>query len=426
MAPDPLRAAHQHLAAALEELATATRTASDTDLVSVLTLCEGLSRRVDAISVSAVATLDQRGVFLTRGYTCTARALADLLGWTGREARRHVVAATDVHRRATLGGEPLPARLPATAAAFSAGDVALRHVEVIGRVLSTPAARRLTPERWSGAEAQLAVAATTLNSGQLETFGTTLVERLDEDGAEPDDTAPPNNELRLVRHRGGAGGSIRGRYSDAALFDAIAAVIDAQAAPLTSDDHRTAPQRQAEALADVCAHVLAHGRDLPEVGGRRPQLTVIVRLEDLERRARAATLEFGGTLTPGALRALACDAGVVPVVMNGAGQPLDVGRGKRTIPDGLRRAVTVRDRGCAHPGCDRPPSWCEVHHVRHWAHGGPTELGNLVMLCRAHHRQVHHCDWLVRIRDGLPEFVPPRWIDPDRTPRRNAPVHLVA
>ena len=67
---------------------------------------------------------------------------------------------------------------------------------------------------------------------------------------------------------------------------------------------------------------------------------------------------------------LACDAGVVPIVMNGAGQPLDVGRIKRTIPDGLRRAVTARDRGCAHPGCGRPPSWCEIHHVTPWEQGG--------------------------------------------------------
>jgi uncharacterized protein DUF222 len=61
------------------------------------------------------------------------------------------------------------------------------------------------------------------------------------------------------------------------------------------------------------------------------------------------------------LRLLACDAAVVPIVMNGAGQPLDVGRAKRTIPDGLRRAVAARDRGCAR--CGRPPSWCEIHHI---------------------------------------------------------------
>ncbi len=173
----------------------------------------------------------------------------------------------------------------------------------------------------------------------------------------------------------------------------------------------------------MCGYVLDHG-DVPACGGHRPHVSVLVRLEDLENRARAACLDLGGALSPAALRMLCCDAAVVPVVLDGAGQPLDVGRATRTVPDGLRRAVAARDRGCAHPGCDRPPSWSEVHHVREWQHGGHTHLDNLVMLCRAHHRQIHSTDWVVRIRDGLPEFIPPRWIDPEQEDRRPALPHL--
>ncbi|MBW0120378.1 HNH endonuclease signature motif containing protein [Pseudonocardia oceani] len=410
---------------ALDELASVTATGSEAELLALVRLCESVVRRVDAISTSAIAALDAQGAFLTRGYRSAARALSDLLSWDYVEARRRAAVASDVHARTTLDGTPLPARLPSAAAAFGAGDIALRHVEVIGRVLATDAAERLSPEQWAGVEAQLAADATRLNPSELQTLGTALVALLDQDGAEPDDRVPaPVNELRLTRHA--AGGSIKGRFQDPALYDAIAAVIDAKAAPLTTDDDRPAPQRQAEALADICGHVLDHGDDLPDTGGRRPVLTVLVRLEDLEHRARSAMLEFGGTLTPAALRTLACDASVIPVVMNGAGQPLDIGRATRTIPDGLRRAVTARDRGCAHPGCDRPPSWSEIHHIHHWEHGGPTALNNLVMLCRAHHRQIHHTDWAVRIRDGLPEFVPPKWIDPHRTPRRKILAHLAA
>jgi hypothetical protein len=118
----------------------------------------------------------------------------------------------------------------------------------------------------------------------------------------------------------------------------------------------------------VCGYVLDHG-EVPETGGRRPHLNVLIRLEDLQARARSAVLDFGGTLTPESLRMLACDAAVVPIVLNGAGQPLDVGRSTRVVPDGLRRAVTARDRGRAHPGCDRPPSWSEIHHLLPWEHG---------------------------------------------------------
>ena len=187
----------------------------------------------------------------------------------------------------------------------------------------------------------------------MRTWGSELIEKLDEDGPEPDDRPPaPVNELHLLPHRGRPGGSVKGRFDDPALYDAIATLIDAKAAPRTGDDERSAAQRQAEAFAEVCGYVLDHG-DVPETGGRRPHLNVIISLEELEGRARAAMLDFGGRLSPEALRLLACDAAVVPIVMNGAGQPLDVGRAKRTIPDGLRRAVAARDRGCAR--CGKPP-----------------------------------------------------------------------
>ncbi|MHA6783659.1 DUF222 domain-containing protein [Pseudonocardia saturnea] len=380
MAPGSLSTASQHLADAVDALAAITSTASDTELLSVLLVCEGLTRRVDAISTAAIGALSEQGAFLARGYRSSARALADLLGWDHPAARTRATTAAELHSPTTLTGEQLPAHLPATATAFTAGDIALRHVEVIGRVLGTDAARRLSPDTWTGAETQLAAHARTASPGDLLAFGTELITLLDQDGPEPHDTPPPLNELRLTRHPGRTGGSITGRFEDPALYDAIAAVIDAKAKPLTADDDRTTAQRQAEALADVCGHVLDHG-DIPETGGRRPQLTVLIRLEDLEHRARAAILDYGGTISPASLRTLACDTNIIPIVLGGNGQPLDIGQSTRVIPDGLRRAVTARDHGCAHPGCDRPPSWCDIHHVEHWSHHGPTEINNLVMLC---------------------------------------------
>jgi hypothetical protein len=169
-----------------------------------------------------------------------------------------------------------------------------------------------------------------------------------------------------------------------------------------------------------------HG-ELGEVGGHRPHLNVLIPLDDLEHRARAAVLDFGGRLDPASLRQPACDARVIPVVLDGAGQPLDVGRGQRTVPDGLRRAVAARDRGCAHPGCGRTASWCHIHHIQEWEHLGETKLGNLVALCRFHHRLLHReSGWTVRIRDGIPEFIPPAWIDKARQPRRKPLPHLTA
>jgi hypothetical protein len=70
-------------------------------------------------------------------------------------------------------------------------------------------------------------------------------------------------------------------------------------------------------------------------------------------------------------------------------EPLDVGRRSAIVPPSMRRAVIARDRHCRFPGCDRPPAWCDAHHVLHWADGGATSVENLLLLCRRHHRMIH-------------------------------------
>ncbi|MHA6631955.1 DUF222 domain-containing protein, partial [Pseudonocardia sichuanensis] len=382
--------AYEHLHEAFDELRQAAESglASDSELLSVLTLSEGLSRQLEHLTVATTAILQRRGTFAERGYKDTTGALSDLLNCDRFEARRRVIGAEQACERIGIDGTAVPAPLPATAKVFAAGQAGLRHVNVIAELLATGAAGRLTDGQRAGVEEELAAKTDEFRPADLRRWGTQLIEALDDDGPDPDGTPPaPVNELHLRRHRDGSGGKITGRFEDAAMFDAIATVIDANSKPLGRDDQRPTAQRQAEALADACGYVLAHGEAdaLPDTGGRRPQLNVIIRLEDLEQRARWAMLDFGGTLTPESLRMLACDAAVVPIVMNGAGQPLDVGRSTRVIPDGLRRAVTARDRGCAHPGCDRPPAWCEIHHILEWEHDGHTVLCNLVMLCKAHH-----------------------------------------
>jgi hypothetical protein len=102
-------------------------------------------------------------------------------------------------------------------------------------------------------------------------------------------------------------------------------------------------------------------------------------------------------------------AALLPPVLGGAPtQPLGVGRSSRVVMAAQRVALVVRDGGCAFPGCQRPPAWCEAHHLRHWLHGGPTDLANLALLCRAHHRAVHEGGWrLVRDSDGRLTATPP-------------------
>lgn len=92
------------------------------------------------------------------------------------------------------------------------------------------------------------------------------------------------------------------------------------------------------------------------------------------------------------------------MVLSGSSEPLDVGRLTSTVPSPMRRAVIARDGLCRFPGCDRPPGWCDAHHVVHWADGGETALHNLVLLCKRHHGVVHADGFSLRMVEGVPVF----------------------
>ncbi|MCO1656179.1 HNH endonuclease signature motif containing protein [Pseudonocardia humida] len=394
---------------------------SDQDALDALAATRELTRAVSQLQVEAVAVLQRSGAFAAAGHRRPDSAVASVLTVDRGRAREIVRAAEHVAARVDLQGQVLPPVLPAMAAAFSSGAASLQHVDLIARLLDSPAARRVPPYAWAGIEEQIAAVADTCTPTELARFGAELVRAYDHDGAEPDEREPVQvNELRLTPLPGG-GGKISGVFTDPVRYTMIATVIDAKATPLTAQDPRSAAERNADALAEVCGFVATHGDTiLPDKAGERPHIAVTVRLADLENRARAACLDLGGTPTPAALRALCCDAKVIPNVLDGDSQPLDIGREARTIPLPIRRAIVARDHGCAHPGCDRPPSWCEIHHIREWARGGHTKTDNLVMLCWTHHQEIHSTEWAVRIaRDGLPEFIPPAWLDKDRKPRRH-------
>lgn len=184
---------------------------------------------------------------------------------------------------------------------------------------------------------------------------------------------------------------------------------DGEVADTADRPPRSASRRRADALVATCEKALSTG-ELPSTGGERPHVSVVVDLETLTRLAGvpAAELEDGSPLSGEAARRLACDAGVVRVVTDGVSQPLDVGRKMSTVPAYIRRALVVRDGGCAWPGCDRPPGRTDAHHIVHWAHGGDTCVENLVLLCRAHHTKVHEHRWTVKLTgDGRLDVKPP-------------------
>ena len=124
------------------------------------------------------------------------------------------------------------------------------------------------------------------------------------------------------------------------------------------------------------------------------------------------------------VRRLACDAKIIPLVYNAESMPVDLGRTTRTISPAQRIALNYRDQGCKAPGCDRPPAFCDAHHVLHWIEDGETELDNLALTCGAHHDAIHHGGWDIELGpDRKPQLRPPPWIDPQRRPVTNSYWH---
>ncbi|MFB9233933.1 DUF222 domain-containing protein [Plantactinospora siamensis] len=206
---------------------------------------------------------------------------------------------------------------------------------------------------------------------------------------------------------------------DAEAGSMLIAALDPLTAPNGPGDDRAPGQRRHDAFAEVLRLALRAG-GLPNNGGEPPQLVITTGFDALTGRLGAGALDIGPRLSPEAVRRLACDAQILPAVLDGKGQVLDVGRQRRLFTGPLRRALVLRDRGCAFPGCDRPPRWADAHHIRSWADGGDTALHNAVLLCRYHHTVIHRGHWQVRLApDGHPDFIPPAWIDPTQLPRRN-------
>ena len=160
---------------------------------------------------------------------------------------------------------------------------------------------------------------------------------------------------------------------------------------------RSPATRRADALGDICRHFLDHQHSCR--GGRhRPHLNLVLDIERFQAHARTGASSVDGTrLDRTTLDRLLCDAALHRVLTSGRSTILDYGTATRTIPAPLHNTLVVRDRHCRFPGCDRPPAWCQGHHVRPWEHGGPTQLSNLALLCTRHHHLLHTPAWHTKL-----------------------------
>jgi hypothetical protein len=352
-----------------------------------------LGERIEAERLRRIAEHDQRQGYADDGATSTTSWLVSRSQLAPGAAKQRV----EVARR--LQG------LPKVADAFAAGSLGFGQVRVI-----CDATKDLDEEFVVEAQEHLLDESRHCEPRKLERRLAHWRHRGDA-AAEVERARKQyaRRELTIAPKAGGMFG-VKGDL-DAEGGAMVMTALDALSAPDPSGaEARTPAQRRADALVELARRSLDAG-DLPDRGGERPHLSVLVPLETVmdDLGAPGADLESGGMLTGEAVRRLLCDCKVHRVVTKGASQPIDVGRATRTAPAALRRALVVRDRGCAFPGCDRPAAWCDVHHLVHWTRGGATDPDNCVLLCTAHHRMVHEGGWqLYRARDGRLLVRPPR------------------
>ena len=194
-------------------------------------------------------------------------------------------------------------------------------------------------------------------------------------------------------------------YLDKVGGAAVRTALEPLAKSAGKADDRTRDTRMADALVDLSMRALDNGL-VPQ----RAHLQVTASLETLLGLpgAAGATMEFSLPISAKAVERIACDCAVTRIVLGSDSTVIDVGRAKRTISGPQRKALKVRDGGCTWPGCDRPVSMTEGHHLIHWIHNGPGDLPNLTLLCYRHHWMVHEGGWqIVRTDDGRMLTIPP-------------------
>jgi hypothetical protein len=357
---------------------------SDAALVEAVKALRPVICQVQAAETRLVGAVHLRGAASVEGAVSTAAWLRNRL--------HDGEATTKVKSSVALE------RLPLVAAAFADGHITGEHVAVIAQVAADITDAALA----GGAEQQLVDKARKQAPKPFTREAVRIRDTLDPEAADRRRLKRLTDRWLHVDRTFDGAVSVSGLL-DPDAGELLIATLAGLMPPPRPDDNRTAAQRRADALLDLCRLGADH---TATAGGEKPHVLVTVDLATLRNQlstdpaaalTTGATLGSGWAVGPETARRLACDAKVIPLVLGGPSQPLDVGRLTRSCPPALRRALVFRDGGCRYPGCDRPPEWTDAHHIRHWIDLGPTSLTNCVLLCRHHHVYLHEHHQAIRL-----------------------------
>ena len=448
------------------------RVMSDDGLVRVAQALGALGRRVEALQARCAAGVAARSRGCDReselarrqGYASAERLVADFRGGGFADAARLVAVGEATARRESFTGAPLPSKHPHLAVALDEGAVSVVAADQIRRFLERVAPRA---DRDAVAEAEefLVERAAVVGVDGVARLVKQLEARLDPDGVRPREEEQRSQRGLTVWEDAAGMINLRGAFDPATgapIKLAIESLVGAElhrardaragfrglrgagsgAAPdgasehtlVTSDESgtsgesdtsrdvafaedRTIAQMNADALADIARLSLASADAPPAL--RNAVVVARIDLEALESGIGHATIDgVDQPVSANTARELAASAGVIPMILGDKGETLDLGRATRFFTQAQKLALAERDGGCAWPGCQRPPSHTQAHHIRWWTRDrGPTDLENGILLCSHHHHRVHNDGWRILIRDHRSCFIPPVHVDPVQRPR---------
>ena len=447
---DPFAECLSSMGTALDAVAdTPAWTLSEAAVQERLTEALAIRARVEELTARLLNSVSDRELPRLAGASSTRAWLMATRGLSRQDAGRLVAEIGVQHEQPGFG------RTSVTREAWSAGQISAEQAALIAKTVNDldPAIPQDAVDRL---QVDLIGHAQTLGWTELQKLCRHAVEVVDPDGADAKlaDQLAAEEERALsmceisFRRSGDGWTSFRGRLPDAQA-DLWKNILESLTSPRheratkpsatdpmpghgshaggpaaeSGDDSAesgpTYPQRLGRALHEMIEHFPTD--KLPQHGVNPVTLMITMTLEQLLENLGEAATDTGTPVSPAQCRRLACNAGLIPVVLDGDSAVLDLGLSRRLFDRNQRYALAVRDKGCIWPGCDRPVAWTEAHHIVPWSAGGPTDLDNGCLICPFHHHLVHSsAGWRIAMAaDGKPEVIPPPRIDPTQQPRRH-------
>ena len=284
--------------------------------------------------------------------------------------------------------------------AMAEGRVHAEQVEVIVRALDD-LPDDLDPNLVEEAEGHLITEASRFDAVGLKKLGRRLLEVVDQDAADAHEAKLLEKEerdaqaaMRLTMYDDGHG-KVHGRFVlDTATGAALRKMILAIAAPKHQaatqgplGERKPTAERMGQAFGELINRYPV-GK-LPQAGGLNATLVVTMTLDSLMGGLKAAQLDTGQTISASLARRMACEAGIIPAVLGGKSEVLDLGRSRRFHSRAQRIVKLLESGGCQVDGCDAPPGLTHMHHKIEWSQGGRTDLDNTIMICAPHHARAH-------------------------------------